>query len=208
MADLDITLFGADSVSYAVLTTAYDGLLEAANYIVDNSSSISGADIDFVDTSHSVNCSDRYSDVNTWLDNNGYEAPTHCLWLTQCLQSNTAPTGGWDQSRRTAGFVSVAYHSGQDLKAATVHEGLHPFINENLGSVQSMTDGLTTDHPLGRMYIENGVGYITPMLFTYKNEYNDTGSCTADTEPADPYPTLEVSTCTLTALGLSHDHEN
>lgn len=197
---LEINVMEAKYASRSVTSDMYQAVKQTVEFSYNNAN-IEGAIARHYSTDKSFSCGNlSRSEARTWLDNNGYGDGVY-LWSVNCSDNGFADAnGGWEEGSKRIAFNPYADDNGGAYVANIAsHEGLHSHLYAGCDETPS------SDHTLGSARTVNGQDYYTPMASGGGSGYSN-GTCTTDDSSADGY-TPDPSSCTLTALEDSRDHE-
>lgn len=200
-----IDVMKATVPSSSALDSAYTGVVDALDQIMDRQDDISGGmDIPgYVarkyTTDKALDCSNPRDSARTWCNNNGFNDGHH-TWVTNCGEAVSDSSGAWEG--RTQSVVSTDwYGSSYYLSVMAIHESLHAFINQSCNYTPS------NDHVLGWDQPKDLGDFCTPMAASYEDDpenYEAKGDCGRDVTTDGV--TRDMTTCTIEALRYSREH--
>lgn len=167
------------------------------------SGDIPGYEVKSYTSDLSLDCSNRFSDANTFLDNTRLsDDHGSFVFVNNCLSSDAHVGGAWDG--RALAMVAAPLHSGYHMEAIAGQEALHNYIHGGCSKVSSMYGSENDSHELGYCAFIDGAYRISAMAATHE-ELASNGNCdTYASSNSGSYP--YVSSCTSEAVRYIYEH--
>lgn len=200
---MKVNIFLAKNAEMTYLDEAFTVLNNAMNTLV-TSNHIEGYNLHAYDTDHALDCNNKESSGNSFLDANGFSGPSCNFWLTKCDVA-VGYNNAW--TRRTQAFLGTDRYSADDKrKNMYIQEVFHSFINSNCEHVRNLQDNTDDEHILGKVYKDVGA---SPMVTSYvlAKNFESRGDCQSAEYTTMSNYVQTLTDCTEDAVYLSWQHE-